>query len=177
MCGGAADAALSPGPRASGPPPAATAARRPGPRASGPPPAATAARRPGPRASGPPLVGGVAGLAARRGDDLAQFGDAEAVAEIAEAFARLAPLGEQAEQRRQRIGDVVEREPFGDRLVQPGAGEIAADIDRVRAGQPADDADIAGIEPDAAVGAAGDADAEPLALEPEAAEPRDDRAD
>src|SRR5579885_2400803 len=158
MCGGAADAALSPGPRTSGPPPvggvAGLAARRPGPRASGPPlvggVAGLAARRPGPRASGPPLVGGVAGLAARRGDDLAQFGDAEAVAEIAEAFARLAPLGEQAEQRRQRIGDVVEREPFGDRLVQPGAGEIAADIDRVRAGQPADDADIAGIGPGAA---------------------------
>ena len=83
----------------------------------------------------------------------------------------------QREQRVERVGDAGDVEPVGERLVEPGAREIAADIERVKARHPADDADIAAIGPGAAVRAAGDADAEPLAFEPPAPQPRRDRAD
>ena len=59
--------------------------------------------------------------------------------------------------------------------VEPRAGEVAADIQAVETGHAADNADIPGVRPRAAVRAAGDADAEPLALEPITAQPCLDR--
>src|ERR1043166_9838921 len=76
-----------------------------------------------------------------------------------------------------RLGEPGSVEPFGNQLVEPGPLEIAADIERIISGYAADDADIAGIGPRAAVRAAGDADAEPLALEPPAPQPRGDGID
>ena len=53
--------------------------------------------------------------------------------------------GEPREQRIERVGDAGDVEPVGERLVEPGAREIAADIERVEARHPADNADIAAI--------------------------------
>ena len=97
--------------------------------------------------------------------------------EIAKAFLADARGGPQREQRIERLGEAGDVEPFGDDLVEPRAFEIAADIERVIAGHAADDADIAGIRSRATVRAAGDADAEPLALEPPPPQSRRDRID
>src|SRR5271163_4268933 len=110
-------------------------------------------------------------------DYLLQGGNAGAVAEIAEALARGTRAGEQREQRVERVGEAGDVEPLGDRLVEPSALEIAADIERVEPRHPADNADVAAVGPGAAVRAASDADAEPLAFQAPALEPRRDRAD
>ena len=103
--------------------------------------------------------------AAARRDLLAQGGDADAVAEIAEAFAR-PPL---ARRTRANSGSSASAMPAMSSRSASGwlsrvPCEIAADIERIEARHPADDADIAAIGPGAAVRAAGDADAEPLAV-------------
>ena len=100
------------------------------------------------------------------GERMLQGGRADAVAEIAKALAVGASGGEEREERVEHFGDPVQRHLVGERLVEPGALEIAADKERVEARHAADDADIAGIGPGAAVRAAGDADAEPFVLEP-----------
>src|SRR5271166_2183229 len=110
-------------------------------------------------------------------DDLLQGGDADAVTEIAEALARAARAGEQREQRVECLGEAGNVEPLGDRLVEPSALEIAADIERVVPRHPADNADVAAVGPGAAVRAAGDADAEPLAFQTPALKPRRNCAD
>src|SRR6266516_3402765 len=125
-------------------------------------------RRPTQAGSGPTFTGGggsirrVPGYAPRLCDDVAQRVEAQAVPEIAEPLAGGARRGEAGEQRVEHIGDTGDAEPLGDRLVEPGARESAADIKRIRSRDPPDDADIAGIGPGAAIGASGDADAEPL---------------
>ena len=73
--------------------------------------------------------------------------------------------GEQREERIERVGEPRDVDPVGHCLVQPGAFEIAADIERIRARHPADDADVAAIGAGAAVRAASDADTQPLLLE------------
>src|SRR5437764_10804670 len=99
------------------------------------------------------------------------------MAEIAEAFVGGPRRGPQREQRIERVGDAGDVEPLGDHLVEPAAIKVTADIERIEAGDPPDDADIAGIGPGAAIRAAGDADAEPLPLEAPAPQPRRDRRD
>ena len=88
----------------------------------------------------------------------------DAVAEIAKTLARVAVGGIEREQRVERLADGTERHLVDECHVEPRAFEIAADKQRVIAGHAADDADVAGIGPGAAIGAAGDADAEALAL-------------
>src|SRR2546421_9877643 len=99
------------------------------------------------------------------------------MAEIAEAFAAHSRGGPQREQRIERLGQPGDVEPLGNRLVQAGAFEIAPDIERIRSRDAADDADIAGIGPGAAVRAAGAANAEPLACGAPTPQPRGERND
>src|ERR1044071_2234785 len=117
------------------------------------------------------------GLAAAALNDLPQRFDADAVTEIAKTFLADARGGPQREERIERLGEPGDVEPFGDQLVEPGPFEIAADIERIISGHAADDADIAGIGPRAAIRAAGDANAEPLALEAPAPQSRGDGID
>ena len=107
-------------------------------------------------------------LSCAAGDHLLQGGDADPVAEIAEPLAGRARCGVEREERVEHVGDFVEADAVGDRLVEPSPFEIAADIERIEPRDAPDDADIAGIGPGAAVRAAGDADAEPFALQPPA---------
>src|SRR5438067_2590149 len=116
-------------------------------------------------------------LAAAALDDLPQRFEADAMAEIAEAFAAYSRGGPQREQRVEHLGQPGDVEALGNRFVQAGAFEIAADIERIISRHAADDADIAGIGPGAAIRAAGDRDAEPLTFEAPAPQPRSDRID
>jgi hypothetical protein len=93
------------------------------------------------------------------------------MAEIAKAFAGNARRREQLEKRIERLSDRVQRHLVGDPGVEPRAGEVATDIQAVETGHAPDNADISGVWPRAAIRAAGDADAEPLALEPIMAQP------
>src|SRR4051794_38224586 len=90
---------------------------------------------------------GLRGALAEAGDHLLQRGDADPVAEIAKALSGNARGRPEREQRVERIGEAGDVEPLGDDLVEPGALEIAADIQRIKAGHPTDDADIAAISP------------------------------
>src|SRR5215469_1672862 len=108
---------------------------------------------------------------------LSQCLGTHAVAEIAEPFVAETSPCKEPEQRIERIDDFSEGEPISDRPVQPGAFEIAANVERIEPGDAADDADIPRVGTGAAVWAAGDADAQPLAFQPQALEPRQDLSD
>ena len=84
----------------------------------------------------------------------------QTIQEIAEAFPGIPGLGELREQRGQRFRHVIFRNTVEQLPVQPRSFEIAADIEREVSRHAADQPDIAGIGPGAAVGAAGDADAQ-----------------
>ncbi len=100
------------------------------------------------------------------GEGLLQGGHADAMAEIAEPFAFGAGGSVEREERIEHLGDPVQRNLVGERLIEPGAREIAADEQGVEPWHAADDADVAGVRACAAVRAAGDADAEPFVLDP-----------
>src|SRR5262249_60709040 len=87
-----------------------------------------------------------------------------AVAEIAEPLVSETSPCKEREQRIERIGDLGEGESIGDRPVQPGAFEIAANVERIEPGDAADDTNIPGVGTGAAIWAAGDADAQPFAI-------------
>src|SRR6185437_11164952 len=90
---------------------------------------------------------------------------ADPVTEIAEAFAGAALGGEDGEELAELLRHLGIRHAVDQQGVEARALEITADEKRVEAGHAADDADIAGIGAGAAIGAAGDADTEPLVLE------------
>src|SRR5207244_9281332 len=119
---------------------------------------------------------GSGGLA-HAGDDLRQGGGADAVAEIAEPLAGQPRRRPPREERVERLGEALDVEALGNRGVEASALEIAADIERIEPRHAADDADVAAIGPGAAVGAAGDANAEPLPRHPPALETHRDPAD
>src|SRR5712692_3010254 len=87
---------------------------------------------------------------------------ADAVTEVTEPFARLASAGELREERIERVGDAAFGELLDEVDAEPRAFEVTPDIESEETRHAADEADIAGIGPCATVGAAGDADAEPL---------------
>src|SRR5580700_9806850 len=122
-------------------------------------------------------VGRVLDLTARQDDDFAQFCDAITLAEIAKALVLCAPRRVDREERVEHVRNLVEADALGDNLVEPRPLKIAADINRIEAGDAADDADIARVRPGTAIRAASDADRHPLLLDAPARHALDDLAD
>src|SRR5271156_1572213 len=120
------------------------------------------------------LIRSVARFAARLRQNLAQRRDTVPVTEIAETFFDLALFCVDSKERFEDVRDLAEADSLGDDLIEPGPLEIAADIDRIEAGNPADNPDIAAIGPRAAIGAAGDTDRNPFLLHAPARHPLDD---
>src|SRR5262249_11094772 len=94
------------------------------------------------------------------------FADASAI--IAEALIGAAIRFETREQWLEQRHDLARRHEVLQEEVEPCAEHIAADEYRVLVTGAADDTDVALVGPDAAVRAAGDADADCLALQAEA---------
>src|SRR5580658_9140642 len=88
--------------------------------------------------------------------------EAPALAEIAETLGAVAVPGPERGDRLQHPALPVDRHALEDALVQPRSLEIAAEKDGIGVRSPADQADIAGIGPGAAVRTAGDAQRESL---------------
>src|SRR5271170_5167018 len=99
------------------------------------------------------------------------------MAEIAKAFGDGAMRSIKRKEGIERLADRAKRHLIDEQCIQPRAFEITANEQRIIARHPADDANIAGIGPGAAVGATGDADAEPLMFEPVTGETRFDASD
>ncbi len=88
------------------------------------------------------------------------LGDDLAVAEIAEAFAFVALEGVALDDRREQRDGVVDGDAGRDEAVEAGAVVLRAEIERVLVRRLADEADLGEIGARAAVGAAGDAQAD-----------------